>query len=339
MAVTIRDVAEAAGVSSMAVSKVLHGRGTNVRVSAETAEAIKRAASELRYQPNVLARSLRSRRTHTLGLIFNNFGRLAGGSQYMVQLLDGMTSAAFQAGYSLTICPKLAASDSVSLLNDGRFDGVVWGKVLQDDEMLEHLEHAPVPVVALHISHPTSLGRTSFVCCDNDGGLELAVDHLYRLGHRRIAFVADQENLDAQETRLRGDAFKKAMTRRNLSCSDTDVLCWHESGTDLVEYWRAGARHTALILKSEEMAGNVLGMARGLGIQVPEDLSIVGFDSSPYCEATTPRMTAIRQPIEQMASKAVQLLVDCIEGRADKGQHLVFPCGFDIRESTSRPRG
>src|SRR4051794_24239994 len=122
MRTTIRDVAEAAGVSAMAVSSVLNGGGRNVKVSEEKAEIIRRVARELRYQPNNLARSLRTRRTGMVGVVFQHLERLGDEQPYYPQLLNGVMAALFPANYALSICPSLILGDNVGSISDGRFD-------------------------------------------------------------------------------------------------------------------------------------------------------------------------------------------------------------------------
>src|SRR5579862_5241486 len=108
MKITLRHVAESAGVSEMAVSAVLHGSGRNVKVSEEKAELIRRIARELHYQPNQLARSLRSRRTRTIGVVFHHLMRLTEENPYFPQLLNGIMAVLFPTGYTLALCPKLS---------------------------------------------------------------------------------------------------------------------------------------------------------------------------------------------------------------------------------------
>lgn len=336
MATTIRDVAEAAGVSPMAVSKVLHGRGSTVRVSKEKADHIRRIAEELRYQPNHLARSFRNKRTHTIGLVFEHFQKIGDRTGYFGQLLNGVMSATFPGDYSLTICPKLIRNSSSGAIFDGRFDGIVWCKPDLSQDTSDAIQNAPVPIVALHVTPQDMPGVPTF-CCDNEQALQLAVDHLKELGHERIAFAIDQDNRDSVEALDRIQAFFKAMSRANLPCSPRDLLVWNHDGNDLESYWHTAERHTSMICFSESHAVSLVKAAEEANIQVPGELSIIGFDSTSFCETTTPRLTAISQPVEQMAFEATQFLISAIDGEASSLRHFVYPCALDIRESTARP--
>jgi LacI family transcriptional regulator len=339
MAVTIRDVAEAAGVSPMAVSKVLHGKGANVRVGKDTADLIRRVAQDLHYQPNALARSFRLRRTNTIGLIFENWTRVSDGSQYFAHLLDGLTASAFPHGYAVTICPILNAAAAGESLNDGRFDGLIWAKFETTQENLRALDRNRSPLVILHAYGREITGRgVNAVCCENTMAMAQAVDHLVSLGHRRIGFVAPQVIEHNDETRIRREAIRSAMRAKGLEFWPEDFLNWDYAGTEFVPWWKSNPKQTALILRSEAQAGGIYQHAAELAVQIPKDLSIVGFDSTNYCETLSPRLTSISQPIEDMARRAMDLLIAIIEGRTESpATDHVFACGFDNRESTARP--
>jgi len=336
MATTIRDVAEAAGVSPMAVSKVLHGKGANVRVGAETAETIRRIAKELRYQPNRLARSFRQQKTQTIGLVFSHFGRIGDFDGYFSAFLNGVMSATFQSEYSLTICPNLTKLSDNGVINDGRFDGIVWCKPDYTVQSAESIERSEIPIVMMHA--PSGEGpKVPHFCCENALGLKLAVDHLVELGHKKIAFVVDQYNHSTAEGRDRIAGFRTAMAAHQLETNDSDILRWVIDQSKVAELVQDPKGPTALIVFSERQAVSILREAEVAGISIPKDLSVIGFDSTAFCDTTRPRLTAISQPIEQMAFDAVNLLISYIEAENSPSKSFLYPCGLDIRESTARP--
>jgi LacI family transcriptional regulator len=336
MSTTIRDVAEAAGVSPMAVSKVLHGRGDTVRVSVDKAAIIRRVAAEMNYQPNHLARSLRSKRTQTVGMIFEHFQRVGDQTGYFSQLLNGVMSATFTKDYSLTICPQLIRQSVGGFVFDGRFDGLLWCRPDISDETRAAINHATIPIVTVHVPPDHGLKVPSFVC-DNALGLRLAVEHLAGLGHQAIAFATDCENTYSGEYRQRLLAFGQAMAEHGLDVGPKDFIVWAHDGSGIPGYWAGPQRHTAIICFSESHAVSLLKKCEELGIRVPEQLSIVGFDSTSFCDSVSPRLTSISQPVEQMAFDAAQLLLSSIESGERSSEVFVYPCGFDIRESTSIP--
>lgn len=327
---TIRDVAAAVGVSPMAVSKVLHGRGSNVRVGKETAEKIREAARELRYQPNHLARSLRTRRTQTIGLVFEHFDRLGDDNAYYLQLLNGVMSATFPAEYTLAICPKLLKVSDSGAVADGRFDGVLWCKPDFTPETLEGLRNSSLPVVMMHAPQSAVPGIPAY-CADNEHALPLAVRHLVELGHRKIGFVIDPLNLPTMEGQIRAQAFSRACGEMGAR---GDLLVWSYECEALDGYQRADRPHTALIAFSDFHANRILRGCAERGIRVPADLSVIGFDSSPFCETTSPRLTSISQPVQQMAHDATVHLLALIDETGAVASPLPYPCGLDIRDST-----
>lgn len=337
MKTTIRDVAEAAGVSAMTVSKVLHGTGSNVRVSEERSAEIRRIARELRYQPNHLARSLRSKRTMTVGVVFQHFTRLTEHNPYYPQLLNGVMAALFPQNYTLALCPKLVQMSEKGAIGDGRFDGVLWCRPDFSEASVEGLLSSNIPVVMMH-APPGSVPGIPTFCADNDGAMEKVVRHFQELGHSRVAFLLDTINEHAAEGRARAAGFQAACDKLGLL---GEVCIWGEDPTDdLRAYLGAGRPHTALAAYSDFYAGRILEICHELGIDVPTDLSLVGFDSSPFCETTYPRLTAVSQPVERIAFEATNHLLALIKGevleRADPIS-TVYDCGLDVRDSTAVP--
>lgn len=332
MPITIREVAAAAGVSPAAASKVLHGRGESVRVGAERAEHIRKVAIQLNYRPNLLARSLRTGRTNNVGLVFDKFGSIADGPLYYMDLLEGVASTLFPQHYRLTILPELPTEDPLSALGDGQLDGVIWCKLARDEKALRLIHDAPLPIVAMNAPAPAEPTEAVFVACDNEGGIELAVDHLWSQGHRHILFVREEEELDSPDQMARAEAFRVSMARRN---AQADVVTWDWYGKAFAAWWANRPPHTALIGWSERCASMLLRQADANGVRLPEQVSLVGFDSTRYCETTRPRLTAVRQPIRDMARHATETLLDLIRGCRPEKHSFVFPCALDVRDSTA----
>ena len=332
MSTTIRDVAEKAGVSPMTVSKVLHNRGANVRVSVETADRVRSVADGLGYQPNNLARSFRTRRTDTIGLYYQYIKIDDHKSGYFLKLIAGVTQAAFEHEISVTICPKLLTRSDKPFA-DGRFDGLVWCTVPAGSSEASRLIRAKLPVVFLHAPESSLPGSATF-CCDNYHGLELAVAHLASLGHRRIAFTIDPFNKESVEGQERQSAFRQSCQSQAI---DGRILVWEENCYEVGDWMRERGHATAIITFSEVMAGAILNRAKESGISIPQDLSVVGYDSTFYCELTEPKLTAISQPVEQMAYDATKKLFHMIDSGDRSAAHSSYRCGLDIRESTAPP--
>lgn len=330
----MKQVAAQAGVSIAAVSKVLHGRGDNVRVSDSTAKAIKQAASELHYTPNLLARSLRMCRTHTVGLVFENFGEIAAGPLYYVHLLDGVASELFSRHYRLTILSEVAHTDIPNLLGGGQLDGLIWCKIPEDQNLLDLLSESPAPVVALNSPSPLVSPVIPYICCENEGGAALVAEHLAKLGHRKIAFAKEigEENTPDALSRLKG--FSAAMRRLGIPFDESDVVTWHRSSHEAADWLKNNPQYTAIFAWNERLGAEILKRCGENDISVPERLSVVGFDSTQFCETTTPRMTAVRQPIHEMAATAAKTLLSMIDGETPSVACRQFACELDVRDST-----
>jgi LacI family transcriptional regulator len=334
---TLRQVAEAAGVSVSAVSKVLHGRGTNIRVSEATADVIRAAAERLRYHPNALAQSLRMSKTQTIGLIWEHMGSIADGPLYYVHLLDGVSQTLFANHYRLTILPELPDANPVRALGDGRLDGVIWCKLPSSPAIEEDLSHTPLKVVALNAAPPQTPDLYPSISCDNVGGARLVVDHLAELGHKHILFVVDKGWETTPDAYARYQGFREGLAAHGLPFDERSVVQWSVEAPRIREWLVTNPPHTAIFGWHEGIAGSVLKGLQKEGVRVPEDVSVVGFDSTMFCESLKPRLTAVRQPVFEMASRAAQLLIDLVEGKPVDRRAIIYPCALDVRESTSSP--
>lgn len=322
----------------MAVSYVLHGTGKNVRVSKETAEKIRRVAAELRYQPNSVARSLRNRQTHMIGVVFQHFGRLSDSNPYYPQLLNGVMSALFPQKYTLALCPELVQGGNEEAIFDGRFDGILWARPDFNEASIERLRYANIPLVLMHAPPGSVQGLPTF-CADNEGALRLVVRHLRELKHERICFVIDELSEPTAEGKARISAFLTAVEEEGLW---GEVFVWDETPRRFKEYRQAHPKLTAMACFSDTLAGTVLNTCKMLELQVPWDLSVVGFDSSTFCERTQPRLTSVHQPVELIAFEAVGHLLDMISGKVEFGDgaeplSATYKCGLDVRDSTTFP--
>lgn len=333
MSVTIREVATAAGVSPMSVSKVLHDRGSNVRVGAETAARIRAVAKELGYQPNSLARSFRNRKTNTIGIVYERSSMFGDTTGYFTTLFNGVTQAAFAQDFSLTICPKFMNVGTKMINHDGRFDGLLWCQVNTSSAVAETIAKMPIPVVVMH-APIGSIQAPALFTADNRQGIWLGVQHLVSLGHRRIGFVTDPFNIHTTEGLERRRAFEESMLSQGL---EPTIYQWSYDASELRDWQTDPNRATAIITFSEHLGVSAILKCAELGIRVPEDLSIVGFDSTAFCETTRPRLTSIRQPIFEMGFAATNKLLSLIENGVAEFQNYVYPCGFDVRESTGPP--
>ena len=331
---TIEDVANLARVSKVTVSYVLNGRGAQARISVATAEKVREAARELGYRPNGLARRLLSKRTHTIALAFQYAGLFASDSGFINELMAGVCQAATELGYDLVLHTRAPQpdEDDADVLTDGRCDGALLLRDMQDP-IASELANRGFPAVMFftHSDDP----RVSFIDADNFGGAEMAVRHLVERGHRRIGLIHGSDASFASFDRRRG--FHHAMNSHGLACrAEWQIqMGWaKEDPTALLTLLSSEDRPSALVCWSDDVALEVLRVAREACLCVPGDLAVVGFDSLGQCERSDPPLTSLRQPIREMAARATVALIDAIEGRREQPLRELLPFSVDSRNST-----
>ncbi len=336
MAVTLRDVAAKAGVSPVVVSRVLHNKATAIRVSDATAERVRLAAVELGYRVNVWARNFRVQQTMMIGILHGiGFGRprFNAGSRYFSALMDGLVEGAFKHGYSITLCPGLLSQSPEDAMTNGRFDGLVWYSNVPSEENRKMLMSCSVPLVVIH-SKTSDLGnRFPTVICNNEQGIRISVEHLAELGHKRIAFATEEKHATA-ESYERYLAYQHHMAAIGLETSEKDLIEVDPREDAVDSYLSSERPHSAIVANSDGVASRFILRAPDHGVRIPQHLSIVGFDSTSYCDELSPGLTSISQPLFSMGESAIHQLVKIINDDWSGPLEVVFPCGLDIRGST-----
>lgn len=333
---TIVDVAKAAGVSKVTVSYVLNGHGSRVRISEPTRARVMEAARTLGYTPNAIARMMVTKRCSTLGVVFQYAQYFTVWSTFTNEVMLGICQATVQQGYDLLLhTGSLDTSRSeADALSDGRVDGVLALRD-NDDETLSELLRRPLPTVLFFTRSDDP--SVSFVDADNFMGGRIATEHLIGLGHKKIGMIHGTEHSTSSVDRHRG--FNHAMESAGLEIDPDLVLSIPnlEECDSLIQLLKSDKRPTALVCWSDDAAFCVLKTAAQLDISVPEQLSVIGFDSLQACEYSTPRLTSIKQPVREIAKTATELLI-AIAKQEDPGlRQIVFPVEFEERESTAPP--
>ncbi|WP_344792886.1 LacI family DNA-binding transcriptional regulator [Gryllotalpicola daejeonensis] len=327
---TITDVARAAGVSVATVSKVVNAR---YGVAPSTVEKVMAVVNELGYETSLIASSLRRSRTNVIGVLVTEF------EPYSAELLKGIGAAAHGTGYELLAhsgwvdqAPPIGwERRSLSRLAGTLIDGaiLVTPTAVTAD--------TPIPVVA--IDPHTGRGGPSTVDADNVGGARAAVEHLISLGHRRIAHLRGRVDLESSYRREEG--YRRCLEKAGIPFDPSLVLDGdyrREVGrTSAIDLLDRTERPTAIFAANDLSALGALDAARELGIDVPRELSIVGFDDIPESTATAPRLTTIAQPLRQMGATALRMLVEQLNGQESGTRHEHLRSELVIRESTAPP--
>jgi LacI family transcriptional regulator len=329
--VTIHDVAKAAGVSVATVSKAVNGR---YGVSASAIERVMAAVDELGYESSLVASSMRARRTGVIGVLVADF------EPFSSEVLKGVGAAVRARGSEYDL---LAYSGAHHGENTGwerrslsRLSGtLIDGAILVTPSVLTTTASIPVVAVDPHT------GRTDLpsVEADSRGGALLAVEHLLSLGHRRIGFLSGRPDLRSASLREAGyvQALRAAGITRDPGLTrngDFELTTARQAARSLLT--RAD-RPTAVFATNDLSAIALLRTALELGLRVPEDLSIVGFDDIPEASRESPPLTTVQQPMQRLGSAAAGMLFTMLDGGTPTAPEVQLPTRLVVRGTTAPP--
>ena len=335
---TIEDVAELAGVSIKTVSRVVNDEA-NVRDV--TRARVQRAIAELNYSPNQSARSLASRRSYLIGLLYDDPSLYQiPSSSYVISIQEGVLKACKARKYDLLIHPcvyqdRRIATEIRSLIEHSRLDGLVLAPPLSDmSRIISAVEASGTPLARIA---PGSSGGGHPIVRTNDREVAAAMtQYLASLGHQRIAFITGHRDHKAVANRYLGyeDALRdsgRKLQARYVCAGDNSFKSGEHCAASLLE---ARTRPTAIFASNDDMAAGVLRVAQRLGLSVPGDLSVAGFDDIPLAQQVYPSLTTIRQPLAQMAELATSMLIDALEGGPQSPDPYSIDSTLVIRDST-----
>jgi LacI family transcriptional regulator, galactose operon repressor len=326
--VKMADVARAAGVSVATVSKVVNGRHG---ISEATFEKVQTAVDALGYETSLGARSLRSHKTNVLGVLVAEF------EPFSTELLKGVSEAIGATDYELLAFSgghrgKAVGWERRSL---GRLAGsLIDGAIIVTPTVVDAGSGIPVVAVDPHtgpVDVPT-------VDSDNLAGAILATTHLLDLGHRRIALVGGRPDLES--ARLREQGFREAMAAAGVPVDESLVVIggYRPETTEGPVRLLLGRADppTAVFATNDLTAIRTMELAVELGLKVPDDLSVIGFDNVPESALATPALTTINQPLREMGAAALQILVGMLAGREPEATHVRLPTSMVERASCRR---
>jgi LacI family transcriptional regulator len=343
--VTIRDVAKASGFSSTTVSIVLNNAPLARYIPATTKKKIETAAKRLGYRPNLFARSLRSKRSHTVGVMVFDMT-----DPYCTLILRGIENSLYQSNF-LPILTDVHNERSrferyLEMMLDRRIEGLVilanW--LFLDINLIADLEKSSIPTAMIGCELGTD--SVSSVIVDNEIGGRVAMEHLFSLGHRKIAFIRGPKTLSDSSPRWKGVRSFAQSKGLDLDArlimdlpESRDPISSFEAGYKLTEELVKRHRSFTAIMAFDDMTafGAIRALAKA-GVGVPEQCSVIGFDDVATAALYTPSLTTVRQPMEAMGSLAVSIVVDGINSVLEKRavvavQRKLVP-ELMVREST-----
>ncbi|MEO8611889.1 MAG: LacI family DNA-binding transcriptional regulator [Chloroflexota bacterium] len=327
---TIADVAERAGVSIATVSRVMNKTG---QVAEATAARVQSAILELHFTPHAAARGLASRKTNTIGLILRDIS-----GEFFQPMLRGIEAGTREYGFDLLIHCTHRAVDLDAIpnypLSEHNSDGLLVFTDSLDEQEIIRLHRAQFPVVLLHRSSPPGL-NIPCVTVENKSGARKLVDYLIeQRGYRRIAFLAGPEG--QEDSFWREIGYRESLTAHGIPFDPALVAVGgfdeHEAKRGAQTLLERGNKIDAIFTGDDDSSIGVLAYLKEVGIRVPEDIAIAGFDDIPLARHLTPPLTTVRAPIEMAAREAVNQLVRLIRtGEAER--LMLLPTELVIRRS------
>lgn len=330
---TIRDVADRAGVSAQTVSNFLNERH---RPRRGTRERIERAIRELNYRPNASARALRSDRSKTILLVLEDPNRLGLHDPLHLEFLHGAATAAHLAGYHLTVevTPSGDAGEAaLRLAREGRVDGVMLSVGELTTELRQSIDgtRALTPVVLLQ-QHEAPSGVFSVSANDERGAAE-AIAHLVALGHERLAFLGGEPLWPGPRRRLDGAVRASREAGVSLALWTAEAYTVDAARRAVAEKLVGPTAPTGILSVNDITALGVIQQAADLGLSVPDDLSVIGFNDFDFASWVRPAITTVRLPGAQMAARAMDLVIEATRQQRP-AEAVAFEVELVLRETT-----
>ncbi len=330
---SIKDIARMAKVSHSTVSRALR---ESPLVNAKTAERIRRIAAQSGFRASAVARSLATRRTHTIGVVVTTIA-----DPFVAEVVSGIEDEAMAHNYSVFLANCNADPDReikvVQSFEDRRVDGIVVTASRVGALYAEVLEKMRMPIVLLNNQHPSQFAHS--VLIENSGASRRAVRHLIELGHRRIAYIGDRFGYGSDSERFSG--YRSALDEADVPFLPDLVVHGDgkaEGGSAAMEKLLAAtALPTAVFCYNDMTAIGALKTLRAHGLRAPDDISLVGFDDLPLALYMDPPLTTVRQPKHEMGKLAMQVLLKLIAG-SEAEQNIKVSGELILRQSTAPPK-
>lgn len=325
MAVTIADVAREANVSISTISRVINNSKT---VSPELREHVYKVIERTGYRPNVLARGLITKQTHTIGLVVSDIA-----NPVIATTAKGINSVCQEKGYTVVVCETNGRAErEIELLNkmaDQRIDGMIFAGVDVNYKLTDHMLSMEYPVVLVTQQESYGETRVDTVIHDNYHLTYDAVNFLIASGHRRIAFIAGPKN-DYSSGMLRIEGYSAALREHSIPPTESYIRYGDfsfDAGFESMRqiYEESIELPTAVIAASDLMAIGAMQSAFSLGLSVPEDLSVMGIDDSEMAKYSRPSLSTVRIPYFEEGAMACETLLRLMEERREGKENVQPP--------------
>ncbi len=323
---TLKDVAREAGLTVGTVSRILNNRGY---ISSNAREKVDEAMEKLNYRPNEVARSLHGKSTNTIGLIVPHIRH-----PYFAEMISNLENQAYKKGYKILLCNSQSIQEKekeyIDIITGNRAAGLILCSGTVDTKVFQRVD---IPVITMERFLDNG---TACVECDNKQGGELAARKLIACGCKNLLHVGTIGTVPMPAD-MRTEGFREICQKKNITF--VEVSTEEEQYNDLkydelLENMLIKYPETdGMFLSSDVMAAQALQVCRKLGLSVPEDMKIVGFDDVNIASLTTPQLTTVHQPVKEMAEIAVNLIQDAVTGKLVP-KRTVLPVRLVERETT-----
>lgn len=335
MPATIRDVAKLAGCSIKTVSRVINGEPY---VTEETRARVQAAVRAIGYAPNISAKRLAQNKSYMICILM-----YPGFSQPASEMLTRIMDIGYEENYDILIQPYFppharSKRKLVNLIYEHRIDGFITTPPVDADEFVaDMLSTYKVPQVQVNPFNRSDLSAS--VIGDDFQGAYKMTEYLISLGHRRISFLTGPRNMRASVDRLNG--YQTALLANAIPVNNDMIRSseWTFDGgyTQTRQLLDLADRPTAVFSGSDEAAYGVVYAAHEMGLRIPEDLSVAGYDDQSFSKNIWPGLTTIHQPADEILEKAARLLINLLKGIPFEGHSIQIPSNLIVRGSTSRP--
>lgn len=309
MASTIKDVSKRANVSISTVSHVINGTRF---VSDEVTQRVRDAIEEVEYVPNIIAKSLKQSATNTIGLVVSDIR-----NQFFVDIISVVDKAAREDGIQVFVSGTRddldRECDIVKKLLERRVDGIILSPTIGSEKStLEYLKKTKMPAVMIDRRNGDEF---DWVGSENHDSAEELVNYLYGHGHTKIAFVAGLKGISTNEERIMGfrDAIDKLQLEENENWIITGNYRKEPLTEKVIDMMRGGERPTAIVAGNNRMVLNIMQALQELGLDAEKDVELVAFDEGEWAEYFNPKITAFKQPTDEIGREAYRLLKNRIQ--------------------------
>ncbi len=334
---TLEQIGEMAGVSRSTVSRVINN---HPNVSSDVRDRVERIIRETGFSPNLAARTLASQRAFVIGLVIPRSIQSLFGDPYFARLTQGVVQAAnlFDHTVSLFLLESREIEERIipRITRPGFIDGLVVQSTSSDDKVLSRIVNSTIPYVIA--GRPLNYPDVTYIDVDNTNGAFMAVEHLAKLGHKRIGTVTGP--MDAAPGRDRKAGYLQALRQFNLPVEEGLIseADFTEAGGFRSAKQVLQSKPDAIFVASDQMGLGALEAIRQAGLRVPEDIAIVGFDDLPPALYANPQLTTIRQPILRFGIAAVEMLINLIEDKIQPPQSTIMDVALVVRDSCGGKR-